>query len=78
MAFDSQSYQLPAQRPCLVPYFWVSTVALTSVTATKGAGVSSSCACDKTLAFCLQRNLNTYKNHLRRLDAPLACCPPGS
>ncbi|MXQ93771.1 hypothetical protein E5288_WYG016929 [Bos mutus] len=26
------------------------------------------CACDKTLAFCLQRNLNTYKNHLRRLS----------
>nr|XP_020754837.1 group IID secretory phospholipase A2 isoform X1 [Odocoileus virginianus texanus] len=27
------------------------------------------CACDKTLADCLQRNLNTYKNDLRYLSS---------
>ncbi|XP_061003804.1 group IID secretory phospholipase A2 isoform X1 [Dama dama] len=27
------------------------------------------CACDKTLAYCLQRNLNTYKNDLRYLSS---------
>uniref|UniRef100_F6RTH3 Phospholipase A2 n=1 Tax=Bos taurus TaxID=9913 RepID=F6RTH3_BOVIN len=39
------------------------------------------CACDKTLAFCLQRNLNTYKNHLRRLsrcEGETLACPPSS
>ncbi|XP_010828257.1 PREDICTED: group IID secretory phospholipase A2 isoform X3 [Bison bison bison] len=39
------------------------------------------CACDKTLAFCLQRNLNTYKNHLRHLsrcEGETLACPPSS
>ncbi|DAA32072.1 TPA: calcium-dependent phospholipase A2 PLA2G2D3 [Bos taurus] len=50
--------------------------------ATKGSWCEQQlCACDKTLAFCLQRNLNTYKNHLRHLsrcEGETLACPPAS
>lgn len=40
------------------------------LTATKGSWCEQQlCACDKMLAFCLQRNLNTYKSDLRYLSS---------